>query len=135
MNAGEYLSGSDNEAAERAFLEGQRRFPEAALHWEVFLARHYAWALAGPGGPLPEGYLVLAGQRTATALNENEYAKGVRAALSASRDTELLDRVVEQMQFSQAAFAQSLIDRVLAIDPANKAARRWRDHFRDGPRQ
>ena len=137
MNAGEYLSGSDNEAAERAFLEGRRRFPDAALHWEVFLARHYAWALAGPAGPLPEGYLVLAGQRTAAALNEGEYAKKVRATLLASRDAELLDRMVEQLQLSPAsmAFVQSLIERILAIDPANRAAQRWRDHFRASGRQ
>lgn len=136
MNAGEYLSGSDNEAAERAFLEASRRFPNSALHWEVFLARHYAWALAGPAGPLREGYLVLAGHQ-ATAMNDDAYAKKVRAKLLASRDTELLTRVVEQLQLNNAStvFAESLLERILAIDPANKRAQKWRDQLRARGRQ
>ena len=135
MNGGEYLSGTDNEAAERMFLEGQKRFPAAALHWEVFLARHYAWALAGSGGPLPEGYLVLTNGRPATTLNQNAYASAVREKLLGSNDLELVERNVEQLQSSDAstALAESLNERVLAIDPNNSVAHVRREDFRERP--
>ncbi len=134
MNAGGYLSGSDNEQAEQIFLEGRRRFPSAALHWEIFLARHYAWALAGMPGPLPAGRNVIPFGDRETALrplNQGPYVTKVREILQMSKDTELLDRTVEQLQFSAAGteFAQSLIDRVLSIEPDNRSAHLRHDNL------
>jgi hypothetical protein len=130
MNAGEYLSGSDNDKAEQLLLEGKRRFPSAALHWEVLLARHYAWALAGTAGQLPEGPIVI-GNGESAASPPGPYAQKIREKLLVSNDTELLDRTVEQLQFSKAGaeFAQSLIDRVLSLDPGNRMAHLRREYF------
>jgi hypothetical protein len=119
MNAAEFLSGHDNELAEKILLEGQRRFPPrgqySGLHWEVFLARHYAWALEGGRGQLPGSRIVEPGP---SAEPETEYAKRVRAMLAQSRDAELLSRVVEQLQVSIAdrQFAIALSDRLVALD-------------------
>jgi tetratricopeptide (TPR) repeat protein len=129
MNAGEYLSGNDNEQAEQIFREGQRKFPDAGLHWEVFLARHYAWALTGSKGQLP-------GDRSSAGDNEiasaDPYANGVRRRLLASSDSELLDRVVEQLQGNKANadFTKSLIERMLALDPNSRMAHLRLQHMR-----
>jgi beta-lactamase regulating signal transducer with metallopeptidase domain len=132
MNAAEYLSGNENEWAEQILLEGQRKFPSPALHWEVFLARHYAWALTGQTGQLSENRNVVRYDESdgpAPALSS--YAQKVRASLLASKDTELLDRVVEQLQASgpNREFVQALIDRMLALQPDNRHAHVRRDNL------
>jgi hypothetical protein len=139
MNAAEFLSGHDNEQAEQTLLEGQRRFPASdrgwsGLHWEVFLARHYAWALRGLAGQLPEWQDF--GYQTAADLADSSappvlgaYAQKVRETLLASKDTELLTRTVEQLQRNRPTleFCRSLIERVLSLDPNNRTARMERD--------
>jgi hypothetical protein len=133
MNAAEYLSGNDNEQAEQILLEGQRRFPPtgrySGLHWEVFLARHYAWALTGSVGQLPEGRMVVAGDGSGAQPAQSQYAQKVRSMLLASNDAELLDRVMEQLQGnpSNMAFAQSLNARALSIHPDDRQANMLRD--------
>jgi hypothetical protein len=129
MNAAEFLSGNDNDQAEQILLEGQRRFPNAGLHWEVFLARHYAWALSGQAGQLPE-------RETADLWKyesgtQGPYAQKVRETLLASKDTELLARTVEQLQRNRPnlQFSRTLVDRVLSLDPANRFAHILRDDF------
>jgi beta-lactamase regulating signal transducer with metallopeptidase domain len=121
MNAGEYLSGHDNERAEQIFLEGQRRFPDASLHWEVFLARHYAWALTGAGEQLPASRYNAGAEQSS---NSDAYANQVRRKLLASSDAELLDRVVEQLQANKpnAELVKALIDRIFALYPNNRQA-------------
>lgn len=123
MNAAEFLSGYDNEEAERVLLDGQRRFPSSALHWEVLLARHFAWALIGNAGA-PPAALIIRPARPNAALAEDVYARKVRAALLAAKDVELLDRTMEELQGNGAAakFSQMLNDRVLSIDPQNRQA-------------
>jgi beta-lactamase regulating signal transducer with metallopeptidase domain len=132
MNAAEYLSGNDNDRAEEILLEGQRRFPSAVLHWEVFLARHYAWTLVGAVGQLSPNRSVVWGNEPGTPPVDGAYAKKIRASLIASKDVELLDRMVEQLQASAANrdFAESLVDRMFAIDPQNRQAHMWRDDLR-----
>jgi len=124
MNAAEFLSGNDNDQAERILLEGQRRFPSPALHWEVFLARHYAWALTGSAGQLPEGRMVLGYDESGAPPAQGPYAMKVRKVLLASNDVELLTRTVEQLQGNtpNLTFAQSLIERALSIQPDNQRA-------------
>ena len=129
MNAAEFLSGNDNEQAEQILLEGRRRFPSSPLHWEVFLARHYAWALAGRAEQLPEDRMVVT--RDAPPA-QGPYARKVRETLPASTDVDLLTRTVEELQVNRASgeFARSLVDRVLAIEPENKMAHTYRDGSR-----
>jgi hypothetical protein len=129
MNAAEFLSGYDNEEAERVLLEGQRRFPSSALHWEVLLARHYAWALFGGEGSLPAA-LPMGSVGADATLAKDAYARKVQAALLASKDVELLDRTMAQLQGNGPGigFSQALNDRVLSIDPENRqghARRYW----------
>jgi hypothetical protein len=61
----------------------------------------------------------------------SSYAQKVRASLLASKDTELLDRVVEQLQASgpNREFVQALIDRMLALQPDNRHAHVRRDNL------
>jgi hypothetical protein len=119
MNAAEFLSGHDNEMAEQVLLEGQRRFPArgqySGLHWEVFLARHYAWALEGGRGQLPASRIVYP---QPSIEPETAYARKVREMLAQSKDAELLSRVVEQLQVSipNQQFAIALSDRLVALD-------------------
>jgi hypothetical protein len=125
MNAAEYLSGNDNEQAEQALLEGQRMYPTPGLHWEVFLARHYAWALAGLAGQLSDDRNVLfAHDDEGAAPSQRAYARKVRKTLLASKDSELLTRTVEQFQHSRSnlEFSRSLIEHVLAREPENRTA-------------
>jgi len=128
MNAAEFLSGSDNDQAEQVLLEGQRRFPNAGLHWEVFLARHYAWALSGQAGQLPE-------RETADLWKYESgagpYAQKVRETLLASKDTELLTRTAEQLQRNRPnlEFSRSLVERILSLEPDNRFAHILRDGF------
>ena len=136
MNAAEFLSGNDNEQAEQILLVGQRRFPSSdqrwsGLHWEVFLARHYAWALTGSAGQLPEREMADLCAYSGAPPADGPYAQRVRATLLASNDTELLTRTVEQLQCNRpnVEFSHSLIERVLAIDPNNRQARMQRREF------
>ncbi len=137
MNAAEFLSGAgsdaDNEEAERVLREGQRRFPPAGaysgLHWEVFLARHYAWALIGAHEQLPNRtYLFTLAAAAPTA--DGAYARKVRETLLASKDTELLVRATEQLQLNltNREFCRALIERALTINPNDRFAqmrRHW----------
>jgi hypothetical protein len=126
MNAAEFLSGNDNEQAEQILLEGQRRFPAtgkySGLHWEMFLARHYAWALTNSAGQLPDRDANP--PHNSVGLAPGPYAQKVRETLLASKDTELLNRTVEQLQINlpNREFCRSLIERVLAIDANNRIA-------------
>jgi hypothetical protein len=135
MNAAEFLSGNDNEQAEQVLLEGQRRFPASGrwsgLHWEVFLARHYAWALAGSAGQLPERETADLIDYSSAPAVEGAYAQKVRATLLASKDAELLTRTAEQLQLNRPnmEFFRSLIERALSIDLDNRSAHIQRDEF------
>jgi hypothetical protein len=136
MNAAEFLSGNDNEHAEQILLAGQRRFPSSdrrwsGLHWEVFLARHYAWALTGSAGQLPEWRTAVLWDESDALPAQGPYALKVRQTLSASKDTELLTRIVEQLQGNRPnlEFCRSLIERVLSIDPDDRSAHMERDSF------
>lgn len=136
MNAAEFLSGNDNEQAEQILLEGQRRFPSSdrrwsGMHWEVFLARHYAWALTGSAGQLPEWEMAILRDESDAPPAEGSYARKVRQTLSASKDIELLTRTAEQLQGHRPnlEFCRSLIDRVLSIDPDNRSAHMESDSF------
>ena len=137
MNAAEFLSGNDDEQAEQILLEGRRRFPSSdrrwsGLHWEVFLARHYAWALTGSAGQLPQWETAVLCDESDAPPAQGPYAQKVRQTLSASKDTELLTRTAEQLQGNRPnlEFCRSLIERVLAIDPDNRHAHVERDNFR-----
>ncbi|HTB16223.1 MAG TPA: M56 family metallopeptidase [Bryobacteraceae bacterium] len=136
MNAAEFLSGSDNELAEQILLEGQRRFPPSdrrwsGLHWEVFLARHYAWALTGSAGQLPQWQTAVLWDESDALPAQGSYAQKVRQKLSASKDTELLTRTVEQLQGNRPnlEFCRALIERAISIDPSDRAAHIERDSF------
>jgi hypothetical protein len=136
MNAAEFLSGNDNEEAEQILLEGQRRFPSSdgrwsGLHWEVFLARHYAWALTGSVGQLPEWRTAVLWDESDALPAHGPYAQKVRQALSASKDKELLTRTVEQLQGNRPnlEFSRSLIELVLSIDPDDRSAHVERGSF------
>ncbi len=128
MNAAEFLSGNDNEQAERILLEGQRRFPAtgqySGLHWDVFLARHYAWALRGSPGQLPDDRMAAPVDESGGAPAQGAYPQKIRETLAASKDTELLTRTVEQLQANRPnrELCRSLIERVLSIDPENRQA-------------
>jgi hypothetical protein len=102
------------------------------LHWEVFLARHYAWALTGAGGQLPPWRIVLAPDQSGAPPVLGPYAQQVRRTLLQSKDTELLTRTVEQLQSDRSymEFSRTLIDRVLSIDPENRQAHQQRDWLR-----
>jgi hypothetical protein len=127
MNAAEFLSGHDNEQAEQVLLEGQRRMPPrgkySGLHWEVFLARHYAWVLEGGSGQLPAARIVTG---PGSSLPETLYAQKVRAMLTASNDPELLFRVAEQLQASppDRKFAIELSNRVLRLSSFHPGSHR-----------
>lgn len=120
MNAAEYLSGHDNEMAEQALLEGQRRFPArgqyAGLHWDVLLARHYAWALVGHKGQMYPGPL---GEVTPFPA-PSPYAQKVRALLLASNDDELLGRVADMLpvNWQDKTLARALSDRAVELNPS-----------------
>ena len=103
-----------------------------ATGYKVFLARHYAWALAGSAGQLPEGPMLF-GNGELAASPTGSYAQKLREKLLASNDTELLGRTVEQVLFSKAGaeFAQSPIDRILSIDPGDRMAHLRREYFRE----
>jgi hypothetical protein len=124
MNAAEFLSGNDNEQAEQILFEGRRRFPASGqwsgLHWEVFLARHYAWALMGSPGQLPVRDALVPEEPGAPPA-QGAYARKVREALLKSTDTELLTRTVEQLQSNRPnrEFCNTLIERVLSLEPDN----------------
>lgn len=134
MNAAEFLSGSDNEQAEQILLEGRRRFPAtgvySGLHWEVFLARHYAWALTGSAGQLPNREAF--SDQQAAGPDQGAYAQKVRETLLASKDTELLLRTVEQLQINlpNRKLCRTLLERVLSIEPENDWAHVSRYHLR-----
>ena len=130
MNAAEFLADRDIEMAEPILQEGRRRYPSAALHWEVFLGRLYAWALLGAPGPLPDSRLVgLAAQDAPPA--QSAYAQKVRTMLLGSDDLELLDRTVEALQGNRPSheFAQSMIGHMLSIKPNDRDARMRRANF------
>jgi hypothetical protein len=131
MNAAEFLSGNDNDQAEQILLEGQRRFPNAGLHWEVFLARHYAWALSGQAGQLPEREMADLWKYESAPPTQGPYAQKVREALLASKDTELLTRTAEQLQRNRPnlEFSRTLVERILSLDPDNRFAHILRDGF------
>jgi hypothetical protein len=131
MNAAEYLSGNDNEQAEQTLIEGERKFPWPALHWEVFLARHYAWALTGSAGQLPGGRMVIRPDESDAPPAQSAYATKVRKMLLASNDVELLTRTEEQLQGNRPnlEFARSLVERVLSIQPDNRTAHRQRKNL------
>jgi beta-lactamase regulating signal transducer with metallopeptidase domain len=122
MNAAEFLSGNDNPQAEQILLDGQRKFPNAAIHWEVFLARHYAWALTGQRGQLLEREMADLRNYESDAPAQDAYAQQVRQTLLASKDTELLTRTAEQLQANRPnlEFSRALVERVLSIDPASR---------------
>ena len=130
MNAAEFLSGNDNEQAEQILLEGRRKFPSSdrrwsGLHWEVLMGRHYAWALTGSAGQLPEREMYDLCAYSGAPSADGPYAQRIRQTLLASKDTELLTRTVEQLQCNRPnlEFSRSLTDRVLSIDPKNQWAR------------
>ncbi len=132
MNAAEYLGGNDNEQAEQILRDGQRKFPRSGeysgLHWEVLLARLYAWALAGPEGQVTENWPGRNADQTAKP-NQTPFAEKVRATLTASDDADLLDRTVEQLQGNapNLAFAQALNARALSIRPDDQGSKMHRD--------
>jgi len=124
MNASEFLEDHDPEQSEQLLLEGQRAFPSPALHWEVLLARHYAWALTGATGPLPDSLHAAGYDYRDMPPIETPYAKKIRALLLSSDDVELLTRAVEQLQRNRPNidFVKSLMARARALDPPNRAA-------------
>jgi len=136
MNAAEFLSGNDNEQAEQILVEGRRRFPAtgkySGLHWEVFLARHYAWALTGGKGQLPADRMTVARDVSDAKPDQSPYAQRVRAMLLASPDADLLFRVVEQLQGNRPnlELTQALIERVLSIEPDDAFAHHQREHLK-----
>ncbi len=132
MNAAEYFSGYDNERAEQILLDGRTKFSSAALHWEVLLARHYAWALSGGEGQLSQNYIVTRRTETTAPFATTPYAQKVRETLLASNDMELIKRVLEQLQTNRPAleFSQALVSRMLAVDPKNPFALSKRENLR-----
>ena len=125
MNAAEFFAGTNDELAEQILWDGRRRFPPtgqySGLHWEVFLARLYAWALTGSSGQWPADRNT---GRLPDTLGQGAYVQKVRANLLASNDAELLDRTVEQLQSNRPnlEFTRALIGRMLSIKPDDRTA-------------
>jgi hypothetical protein len=129
MNAADFLAENDKEQAEQALLEGQRKYPLPELHWEVLRGRLYAWTLTGLPGEMPDHPSPALSRAPDFPLSQTAYAQKIRAMLLASNDSELLSRTVEGSAFNR-PFAQSLVERILKIDPQNRSAHLQRYELR-----